>query len=87
MSSTQEAFEIAKQAEVNSGAKRGRKRPRTAAVNAGLSVDEDEVLEAIRGDSESDCIIVAGSRVTIGWFNDSVALRGVEGLHGSNLSV
>ena len=61
--STQEVFEIAKQAEVNSAAKRGRKRPRTAAVDAELSVGEDEVLEAMCDDSESDCIIVAGSRV------------------------
>ena len=61
--STQEVFEIAKQAEVNSAAKRGRKRPRTAAVYAELSVGEDEVLEAMCDDSESDCIIVAGSRV------------------------
>jgi hypothetical protein len=60
--STQEVFEIAKQAEVNSAAKRGRKRSRTAAIDAELSVGEDEVLEAECSDSESDCIIVAGSR-------------------------
>jgi hypothetical protein len=60
--STQEVLEIAKQAELDSAAKRGRNRVRTAAIDVELSVGEDEVLEAACSDSESDCIIVAGSR-------------------------
>jgi len=60
--STQEVLEIAKQAELDSAAKRGRKRTRTAAIDLEFSAGEDEVLEAVPIDSESDCIIVAGSR-------------------------
>ena len=60
--STEEVLEIAKQAEVNSAAKRGRKRSRIAASDAEYSVGEVGVLEAVYDDSESDCIIVAGSR-------------------------
>lgn len=60
--STQEVLEIARQAELDSAAKRGRKRARTAAIDVELSVGEDEVLEAACSDSESDCIIVAGSK-------------------------
>ena len=60
--STQEVLEIAKQAELDSAAKRGRKRTRTAAIDLEFSAGEDEVLEAVPVDSESDCIMVAGSR-------------------------
>jgi hypothetical protein len=55
-------FEIAKQAELDSAAKRGRKRARTIAVNVELSSSEDKVLKAECSDSKSDYIIVAGSR-------------------------
>jgi hypothetical protein len=43
--STQEVLEIAKQAELDSAAKRGRKRGRTAAIDVKLSAGEDKVLE------------------------------------------
>ena len=62
MFSTQEVLEIARQAEENAATKRGRKRPRTTAIDVEISGDEDEVLEIVRSDSESDCIIVANSR-------------------------
>ena len=60
--SMQGVFEIAKQAEMNSAAKRSRKKSRTAAIDAELSAGEEEVLEAVCDDPESDRIIVAGSR-------------------------
>ena len=55
-------LEIARQAKENAATKRGRKRPRTTAIDVDVSGDEDEVLEIMRSDSESDCIIVANSR-------------------------
>jgi hypothetical protein len=61
--STQEVLEIARQAEENAATKQGRRRPRTTAINVEISGDEDEVLEIVRSNSESDCIIVANSRV------------------------
>jgi hypothetical protein len=60
--STQEVLEIARQAEENAATKRGRKRPRTTAIDVEISGDEDEVLEIVRSDSESDCIVVANSK-------------------------
>lgn len=60
--STQEVLEIAREAEENTATKRGRKRPPTTAIDVEISGDEDEVLEIMRSDSESDCIIVANSR-------------------------
>lgn len=62
MFSTQEVLEIARQAEENAATKRGRKRPHTTAIDVEVSSDEDEVLEMMRSDSESDCIIVANSK-------------------------
>jgi hypothetical protein len=60
--STQEVLEIARQAEENAATKRGRKRQRTTAIDVEISGDEDEVLEIVRSDSESDCIVVANSK-------------------------
>jgi hypothetical protein len=60
--STQEVLGIARQAEENAATKRGRRRPRTTAINVEISGDEDEVLKIVHSDSESDCIIVANSR-------------------------
>ena len=54
-------LEIARQAEEDVATKRGRKRPRTTAIDVEISGDEDEVLDIMRSDSESDCIIVARS--------------------------
>jgi hypothetical protein len=62
MFSTQEVLDIARQAEEKAATKRRRQRPRTIAINEEISGDEDEVLEIMCGDSESDCIIVANSR-------------------------
>lgn len=59
--STQEVLEIARQAEENAATKRGRKRPRTTAIDVEISDDEDEVHGIMRCDSESDSIIVAKS--------------------------
>jgi hypothetical protein len=60
--STQEVLEIARQAEENAATKRGRRRPRTTAIDVEITGDEDEVLEIVRSNSESDCIIVANSK-------------------------
>jgi hypothetical protein len=60
--STQEVLEIAGQAEEDTATKRGRKRPRTTAIDVEVSGDEDEMLEIMRSDSESNCIIVTNSR-------------------------
>jgi hypothetical protein len=53
---------IARRAEVNTTTKRGRKRARTPAIDLEIDDDKDEVLEIMRSDSETDCIIVANSR-------------------------
>ena len=60
--STQEVLEIARQAEENAATKQGRKRPRTTAIDMEISGDEYEVLEIVRSDSESDCIVFANNK-------------------------
>jgi hypothetical protein len=62
--STQVVLETARQAEENAATKRGRKRPCTTTIDVEIRVDEDKVLEIMRSDFESDCIMVVGSRVT-----------------------
>jgi hypothetical protein len=55
-------FGKAKEAEVNSATKRGRKTLRNVSVNAEISGSENEVFEAVFSNSDFDCIIAAGRR-------------------------
>lgn len=55
-------FRIAKEAEVNSATKRGRRRLRNVFKNAETSGSENEVCEAVFDNSEFDFMIAAGRR-------------------------
>ena len=57
--STEEVFQIAKEAEEATAAKKGCKRLRKRSVSVEIEKDIESVLESLDSDSESDCIVVA----------------------------
>jgi hypothetical protein len=56
--STQEVLEIAREAEKATAEKGTRARRRKVPTGEKIEQQEDEVIENISGDSDSDCIVV-----------------------------
>ena len=56
---TEEVLQIAREAEEETAAKKGRRRPPKRSVSVEIEENEENVLEDVSSDSESDCIIVA----------------------------
>ena len=63
MFTTQEVLDIVKEAEAETAAKKSRKRPYKPSISVEIKGDEEDELENISSDSESDCIIVADRNV------------------------
>jgi peptidoglycan hydrolase CwlO-like protein len=62
--STTEVLQIAKEAEEETAAKKGRKRPRKRSISVEIMEDWENVPENVSSESESDCFIVAKKRST-----------------------
>ena len=59
---TREILEIVEKAEAEASTKKARKRRRTKSPTLELEDKEEEILENLESDGESDCIIVASRR-------------------------
>ena len=59
MFSTQEVLEVAKQAEEETVAKKGRKRSHTPSIDMEISAQEDEVLDNVCGNPSLICTVGA----------------------------
>jgi hypothetical protein len=60
--STQEVLEIAREAEKATASKTSRKRPRKQLAPTEINEQDNEVLENVSSDSDSDCIVVQPRR-------------------------
>ena len=58
MFSTQEVLEIAKEAEKAIAEKTSRKRRREGSISVELGKDEENIIENVSNDLDSDCIVV-----------------------------
>lgn len=56
---TEEVLQIAKEAEGETAAKKGRQRRRKSSISVEMEEDNENVPENISSDSESGCIVVA----------------------------
>lgn len=63
VSNIQEILELVKEAEVEASKRKTKKRRTTKAIIPEIEEDEEEDVEEDTLESESDCIIVASSRV------------------------
>lgn len=60
---TQEVLDIVKEAEAETAAKKSRKQPRKRSIRVEIEGDEEDELENMSSDSESNCIIVTDRSV------------------------
>ena len=60
---TQEVLDIVKEAEAETATKKGRKRPHRRSISVEIEDNEEDELENVVSDSESDCIIVAAKKL------------------------
>lgn len=64
MFSTEEVLQIAREAEEETAATKGRRRPRKRPVSVEIEKSGGKVLEDVSSGSESDCIVVGKKKVT-----------------------
>jgi len=60
--STQEVLQIAREAEEETLAKKGRKRQRKRSISVEIEEDIEDIVENVSSDSETDCIVVAAKK-------------------------